>query len=60
VDETSNPNVTYGIDLELRFFGQNLGVGFGTGIHSTESTTKVSSPFYTDELKYELSLNTIP
>lgn len=60
VDETSKANVAYGVDLEMRFFGENLGLGLGTGIHTTDTTTKVSSPNYSDQLKYELTLTTLP
>jgi len=62
VDETSSPDTTWGVDLEMRFFPGSSGFGFGmgTGIHGAESVSKVSSPHYADKVEYTTTLLVIP
>lgn len=60
VDKTTSANTAYGIDLEMRFFPGSFGFGIGTGYHETDSTSKISSPYWGDEVEYKTLLSVIP
>jgi len=60
VDKTTNPDINYGVDIELRFSSGNFGLGIGAGYHSAQSVSKVSSPNWANKIEYTASLDVIP
>lgn len=60
VTDSSKADVNYGADLEIRFWGDRIGFGFGSGFHYTESSASVTSPHWPDNPEYTLSLLVIP
>ena len=60
VTDSSKADVNFGADLEMRFWGERIGFGFGTGFHYTESSAAVTSPHWPDNPEYTLSLLVIP
>jgi len=60
VDETTSPNMIYGGDIEMRFFPGSFGFGIGTGVHCADSTSKISSPNWSDKVEYKTSFTVVP
>ncbi|HOP30310.1 MAG TPA: hypothetical protein P5120_04615 [Spirochaetota bacterium] len=60
VTDSSKADINFGADLEMRFWGDRVGFGFGTGFHYTESSASVTSPHWPDNPEYTLSLLVIP
>ena len=53
-------NLTYGADIEGRYYNGNIGFGAGFGIHGAFASTEVKSSYWADNATTSLSMVVLP